>query len=118
MGSNGTLSQVKENHILEMESSHEQSCSILENQEIIDKIQSAKSFLEGYRGYGQMVDDAINAMSRLQELIGEPTSENLDEAMDIANSITQQLSPYRYMVPSLASTLDEVTGWLKEKTGS
>ncbi len=90
----------------------------METQEIIDKIQSAKSFLEGYRGYGQMVDDAINAMSKIQELIGEPTSENLDEAMGITDSLNQQLSPYRYMVPSLASTLDEVTGWLKEKTGS
>ena len=64
-----------------------------------------------------MVDDAINAVSRLQELVGEPTSENLEEAMGIADSLGQQLSPYRYMVPSLASTLDEVTGWLKEKTG-
>ena len=90
----------------------------METQEIIDKIQSAKSFIEGYRGYGQMVDDAISAMSRLQELIGEPTPENLDEALGIADSLNQQLSPYRYMVPSLASTLDEVTGWLKEKTGS
>ncbi|MBA7604099.1 hypothetical protein ES703_11217 [subsurface metagenome] len=90
----------------------------MENQEIIDKIQSAKSFIEGYRGYGQMVDDAINAMSKIQELIGEPTSENLDEAMGITDSLNQQLSPYRNMVPSLASTLDEVTGWLKEKTGS
>ena len=90
----------------------------METKVIIDKIQSAKSFIEGYRGYGQMVDDAISAMSRLQELIGEPTPENLDEALDIADSLTQQLSPYRSMVPSLASTLDEVTGWLKEKTGS
>jgi len=90
----------------------------METKVIIDKIQSAKSFIEGYRGYGQMVDDAISAMSRLQELIGEPTPENLDEAMGIADSLTQQLSPYRSMVPSLASTLDEVTGWLKEKTGS
>ena len=90
----------------------------MEAQEILDKIQSVKSFLEGYRGYGQMVDDAINAVSRLQELVGESTSENLEEAMGIADSLTQQLSPYRYMVPSLASTLDEVKGWLKEKTGS
>ena len=90
----------------------------MENQEVIDKVQSAKSFIEGYRGYGQMVDDAINAISRLQELVGEPNSENLEEALGIADSLSQQLSPYRYMVPSLASTLDEVTGWLKEKTGS
>ena len=90
----------------------------MEAQEILDKIQSVKSFLEGYRGYGQMVDDAINAVSRLQVLVGEPTSENLEEAMGIADSLTQQLSPYRYMVPSLASTLDEVKDWLKEKTGS
>ena len=109
---------MKENQISGMRSSHERSCSILEAQEIIDKIQSVKSFLEGYRGYGQMVDDAINAVSRLQVLVGEPTSENLEEAMGIADSLTQQLSPYRYMVPSLASTLDEVKDWLKEKTGS
>lgn len=89
----------------------------MENKEILDKIQSARAFLEGYRGYGQMVDDAINAMSRLQELVGEPTSENLAEAKGIADSLSQQLSPYRNMVPSLASTLDEVMGWLKEKTG-
>ena len=88
----------------------------MENQEMIDKLQSAKSFIEGYRGYGQMVDDAINAISKLQELIGEPTSENLAEAKGITDSLSQQLSPYRSMVPSLASTLDEVTGWLDEKT--
>ena len=89
----------------------------MENQEIIDKLQSVKSFIEGYRGYGQIVDDAINAISKLQELIGEPTSENLAEAKDIANSFSRQISPYRSMAPSITSKFDEVTGWLNEKTG-
>jgi hypothetical protein len=90
----------------------------MDNQEVLDKIKSARSFLEGYRGYGQIVEDAINAVSRLQTLIAEPTPENLEEAMGISDSLSGQLSSYRYMVPSLASTLDDVSGWLKEKTGS
>ena len=89
----------------------------MDNSEVIAKLESAKSFIEGYRGYGQMVDDAINAASRLQELIEDPTPENLAEAKGIADSLSRELSPYRGMVPSLASTLDEVTGWLDEKTG-
>lgn len=89
----------------------------MDSSEVIARLESAKSFLEGYRGYGQMVDDAINAASRLQELIGEPTSENLAEAKKIADSLSQQLSPYRNMVPPLASALDDVKDWLDEKIG-
>ena len=81
-------------------------------------IERSKGVLENYRSYGQFVVDAINAFTKLDELIADPTEGNVSEALEIATEMNKQLSPYKGYVPQIAHTINEVLKWLQEKSGS
>ena len=83
----------------------------MDEKELIKGLESAKDFLDGYKAYGQMVVDAINACTRLQELLASPTEENLAEAKKITKTLESQIGPYRGFAPSLAKTLDDLSAY-------
>jgi hypothetical protein len=78
-------------------------------------IEFSKSILENYRSYGQFVVEAIDAFTRLDELVADPTQENVSEALEIATEMNRQLGPYESYVPQIANTIDEILKWLQEK---
>ncbi len=78
-------------------------------------IELSKGVLENYRSYGQLVVDAINTFTRLDELIADPSKENVSEALEIASEMNRQLGPYKSFVPQIANTIDEILKWLQEK---
>jgi division protein CdvB (Snf7/Vps24/ESCRT-III family) len=78
-------------------------------------IEFSKSILENYRSYGQFVVEAIDAFTRLDELVADPTQENVSEALEIATEMNRQLGPYKSYVPQIANTIDEILKWLQEK---
>ncbi|MCW3978190.1 MAG: hypothetical protein NWF12_00455 [Candidatus Bathyarchaeota archaeon] len=78
-------------------------------------IEFSKSILENYRSYGQFVVEAIDAFTRLDELVADPTQENVSEALEIATELNRQLGPYKSYVPQIANTIDEILKWLQEK---
>ena len=81
-------------------------------------IERSKGVLENYKSYGQFVVDAIDAFTRLDELIADPTEGNVAEALEIATEMNKQLGPYRGFVPQIANTIDEILKWLQEKSSS
>ena len=81
-------------------------------------IETSKGALENYKMYGQFVVDAIDAFTRLDGLIADPTGGNVAEALEIATEMNKQLGPYRGYVPQIAHTIDEVLKWLQEKSSS
>ena len=87
----------------------------METEEFNRLISESKSFLEDYRMFGKAVSDAIEALSRVQDLVSEPTKVNLNEALNIVNGLSDQLSPFRGYVPTLAEDLDKIQRWLREK---
>ncbi len=79
------------------------------------QIATSKATLETYRSYGQFVVDAINAFTRLDEVLADPSDENVAEGLVIATEIKRQIGPYRIFVPQIASTVDGVLKWLRER---
>lgn len=78
-------------------------------------VATSKATLEVYRSYGQFVVDAINAFTRLDEVLADPSEGNVAEGLQIATEMNRQLGPYRGYVPQVASTIDEVMKWLQER---
>lgn len=78
-------------------------------------IELSKGVLENYRSYGQLVVDAIDAFTRLDGLIADPSEENVSEALEIASEMNRQLGPYKSFVPQISNTIDEILKWLQEK---
>lgn len=78
-------------------------------------IEASKVILENYRSYGQFVADAINAFTRLDELISDPSQENVSKALDIATELDSQIGPYKGFVPQIALTIEGILKWLREK---
>ena len=89
---------------------------MMETEEINRLISESKSFLDDYRIYGKMVSDAIDALSRVQDLVSDPTEDHLREALDIVNKLSDQMGPFRGYVPTFAENLDKIQQWLREKT--
>lgn len=87
----------------------------METEEVRKKISSAKAYLEGYRMYGSMVTDAIDALERLDGLVADPTEEHLAEAMEITEGLNKQLGPYRAYVPNLVEYVDQLLDWLRSQ---
>ena len=87
----------------------------MDAEDLRKNIETSKGTLENYRSYGQFVVDAINAFTRLDELIADPSPENLSEAMGIATELDRQIGPYKGFVPQISSTIEEILKWLREK---
>lgn len=79
------------------------------------QIATSKATLEAYRSYGQFVVDAINAFTRLDEVLADPSDESVAEGLEIATEMNRQIGPYRAFVPQVANTVDGVMKWLQEK---
>jgi hypothetical protein len=79
------------------------------------QIATSKSNLEMYKSYGQFVVDAINAFTRLDEILTDPSEGNVAEGLQIATELNRQIAPYRVFVPQVAGTIDGVLKWLQER---
>ncbi len=78
------------------------------------EIAISKAALEPYRLYGQAVVDGINAFTRLDEVIANPSDESVAEGIKIAMDLNKRIAPYRLFVPQVAKTVDEVLKWLQD----
>lgn len=79
------------------------------------QIATSKATLEAYRSYGLFIVDAINAFTRLEEVLADPSDENVAEGLEIATEMNRQIGPYRAFVPQIASTVDGVLKWFRER---
>jgi hypothetical protein len=78
------------------------------------QIAASKATLEAYRSYGQFVVDAINDFTRLDEVLVDPSDENVAEGLEIATKLNKQIGPYKVFVPQVANTVNGVLKWLRE----
>lgn len=87
----------------------------MEIEEVHRLVSESEEFLEDYRIYGRMVQDAIEALDRVEKLISDPTGGGLREALKIVEALRQQLEAYRDYVPTLAEKVDAIYRWLSEE---
>jgi len=81
-------------------------------EELKKSIEASKKLLKSYRGYGQMVVDAINALNEIEKYIDDPSEEELPRIKEIANEMNSKIGPYKGFVPQVASTIDKILEYL------
>ena len=79
----------------------------------IDRLERA---IRPYAGYASEVSQILNSLAQLKNLIQEPSSENIDLALQMIKDSEQIFQPYRSMpqVAPLFNTLNGLTEDLKE----
>jgi hypothetical protein len=70
------------------------------------KIRQCIGFLEGYRGFSAMVEDAIESLKVIDDCVAEPTPEKTLDSRRRLSRLVQDIAPYRSFVPSLSENLD------------
>ncbi|MBS7631289.1 hypothetical protein KEJ47_06920 [Candidatus Bathyarchaeota archaeon] len=83
-------------------------------EEILNLILESKSFLEDYRMYGRMVQEAIDALDRVETLVSNPEGGGLKEALSIVATLRQRMEPYKDFVPTLAEKIEGLHSRLKD----
>jgi len=78
------------------------------------KIKDSIRFLEGYRGFSPIVDDAIESLKVIDECVAEPTPERIRDSRERLRKMTQDIGPYREYVPSLSENLEALVRWFGE----
>jgi len=73
--------------------------------EAIRLIDELRSLLDGYRSYGQMAVDAIDALDGLRSLVADG---KFSEANKMAGDLASQVDFYRAFVPDLAAKMDGI----------
>lgn len=83
-------------------------------EELKKSIEASKKLLESYRGFGQMVVDAINALEEIEKYVDNPSEEDLPRIKGIADEMNRGIGPYKGFVPQVASTIDMILEYLNE----
>jgi hypothetical protein len=78
------------------------------------RIKQCIGFLEGYRGFSPMVDDAIESLKVIDECVAGPTPQRMRDSRERLGKIAQDIGPYREYVPSLSENLDALVRWFGE----
>lgn len=87
----------------------------MRNEEILKLVSESKEFLEDYRMYGRMVQEAIDALDRVETLVSNPDKEGLEEASSIVATLRQRMEPYKDFVPTFAENIERLHSWLKDQ---
>jgi len=77
------------------------------------RIKQCIGFLEGYRGFSSMVDDAIESLTFIDECVAEPTPDGMKDSRARLGRLARDIEPYRAYVPALAENLDALALWLE-----
>ena len=77
------------------------------------RIKQCIGFLEGYRGFSPIVDDAIESLKVIDECVAGPTPEKISDSRARLARLAQDIGPYREYVPSLSENLDALAGWFE-----
>lgn len=84
-------------------------------EEVLRLVSESKSFLEDYRMYGRMVQEAIDALDRVEALVSNPGEGGLKEALSIVATLRQRMEPYKDFVPTFAENIGRLHSWLKDQ---
>ena len=75
-------------------------------------IKESKKVLEGYKWFGSMVGEAINALDEVDRYVDDPQPEAKDRIKGIVKEMQARLGGYASFVPVLVETLKKLDTWL------
>ena len=85
-------------------------------EEIREGIRESRKALEGFRWFGSMIKEALNALDEIELYVDDPQSEEKPRISGIVKEMIARIGPYKGFVPVLVKTLANLDTWLKEQT--
>ena len=82
-------------------------------EEIKEGIQESRKALEGYRWFGKLVQEAVNALDEIERYVDDPQPEEKPKIVGIVKEMKARIGPYKSFVPSLVETLTKLETWLE-----
>ena len=76
-------------------------------------IKESKKVLEGYKWFGSMVGEAINALDEVDRYVDDPQPGAKDRIKEIVKEMQARLGGYASFVPVLVETLKKLDTWLE-----
>ena len=102
------------NGIKVSESQREKS-EIMETEKLRNKITGTIANLKRYSSHGSAVVDAVESLRRLDEILVDPTDENLIKIHHYMRGIRVGVDQLREYAPSIEEVLDEIGRWAEER---
>ena len=81
--------------------------------ELRGKIKESVALLEGYRGYSNMVDEAISSLLFIDDCVAEPTPRKMEESRLLISKLVEEIPPYAAYVPALVAPLNDLAKWFE-----
>ncbi len=85
----------------------------METEKVRDKISGTIASLIKYSSHGSAVVDAVESLHRLDEILADPTDENLIKIHHYTRGIIAEVDQLREYVPSIGEVLDEIGRWVE-----
>ncbi len=82
-------------------------------EELKKGIRESKKALEGYRWFGNLVQEALKALDEIDRYVDDPKPEEKARIDGIVKEMKAGLSPYAGFVPVLVETLKKIEEWLE-----
>jgi len=87
----------------------------METERLRDRITGTISSLEKYSSHGSAVIDAVESLHRLDEILADPTDENLIKIHRYMRGISAGVDQLKEYVPSIVEVLYEIGQWAEER---
>jgi SAM-dependent methyltransferase len=95
----------------EMQPSQQEKSESMETERLRNRITGTISSLEKYSSHGSAVVDAVESLRLLDEILADPTGENLIKIHHYMRGIMAGVDQLREYTPSIGEVLDEVGRW-------
>ena len=87
----------------------------METEKLRDKITGTIASLEKYSPHGSAVVDAVESLHRLDEILTDPTDENLIKIHHYMRGISTGVDQLKEYAPSIVEVLFEIGRWAEER---
>ena len=81
-------------------------------EEIREGIRESRKALEGFRWFGSMIKEALNALDEIELYVEDPQPEKKPRISGIVKEMNARIGPYKGFLPILVNTLMKLDEWL------
>ena len=87
----------------------------METERLRDEITGTVASLLKYSSHGSAVVDAVESLRRLDEILADPTDENLIKMHHYTRDIIAGVDQFKEYAPSIVEVLDELGRWVEQR---
>ncbi|MFX0062390.1 MAG: class I SAM-dependent methyltransferase [Candidatus Hermodarchaeota archaeon] len=87
----------------------------METEKLRKNLLETITLLKKNSSHEQLVVNAINSLNRLEELVANPSAENLREAIKLTRKLNEEVEQYKDYVPPIEEIITQLFQWLEPK---